>query len=113
MTQMAVLSKLENIVYSPDMIVTTEELRKCISVTKCGTSSCPDGHGAECFKFASDKLLMHLACCSTAMLTHSYIPDDFARVCLIPIATHKCADVTSKKNYRPIGLATISSKLME
>jgi hypothetical protein len=109
----AVLSKLEEIVYSPDMIVTTEELRKCISVTKCGKSSGPDGLGAECFKFASDKLLVHLACCFTAMLTHSYIPDDFARVCLIPIVKNKCADVTCKDNYRPIALATVASKLME
>jgi hypothetical protein len=47
------------------------------------------------------------------MLTHSYIPDDFARVCLIPIVQNKCADVTGKDNYRPMALATVASKLME
>jgi hypothetical protein len=109
----SVLFSLDECIYSHDINVTVDEIRHCISVTKCGKAGGPDGLSAECFKFASDTILIHLSSCFTAMLMHGHTYVTLVEVCLVPIVKNKNCDITSPYNYRPIALVTVASKILE
>jgi hypothetical protein len=109
----SVVFSLDECIYSHDVNVTVDEIRHCIYVTKCGKVGGPDGLSAECFKFASDKLLIHLSNCFTAMLMHGHTPVTLVEMCHVPIVKNENCDITSPNNYRPIALATVASKILE
>ena len=49
--------------YNNDMHVSIDEINSSIYATKSGKSGGPDRLSAECFKYASDKILVHRSCC--------------------------------------------------
>ena len=51
--------------------------------------------------------------CFTCMFIHGYLPKDMLSIVLIPILKDKAGNLSSKDNYRPVALASITSKVLE
>ena len=47
------------------------------------------------------------------MFIHGHMPPNLIEFILVPIVKNKCANITSKDNYRPIALANIITKFIE
>ena len=86
---------------------------KRVSRLKNGKSYGHDRLSAEHFKYSSHKLYYLLAMLLNSMLIHGYLPDDFMLTHIIPIVKNKKGDITSKDNYRPIAITSVSSKVFE
>ena len=108
-----VIGKLENIQYDANMIVTSEDICKLIEKLKCGKASGPDGISAESLRFAHDRLHVMLSLCFSACFSHSYLPKSLLETTIVPVIKNKCGSLTDCNNYRPIAIATITSKLLE
>ncbi len=67
----------------------------------------------EHFQYASDRLPVLLAVLFKLVMQHGYLPDSFMLAMLVPILKSKTGVITSTRNYRPIALATVRSKIME
>ena len=80
---------------------------------KSGKAAGMDGLTAEHLKFAPDRLDIHLALIFNSLVRHSFLPDIFMPVRIVPIVKNATGDVTSSKNYRPVGIATPNSKILE
>ena len=107
------IGKLENIQYDANMIVTSEDICKLIEKLKCGKASGPDGISAESLRFAHDSLHVLLSLCFSACLSHSFLPQSLLETTIVPVIKNKCGSLTDSNNYRPIAIATITSKLLE
>ena len=108
-----VIGKLENIQYDANMIVTSEDICKLIEKLKCGKASGPDGISAESLMFAHDRLHVLLSLCFSACFSHSYLPKSLLKTTIVPVIKNKCGSLTDCNNYRPIAIATSTSKLLE
>jgi exonuclease III len=97
----------------PEMCVTRVEIQTIIDNLQCGKSSGCDGLSAEHLKHASHRLSVMLSMCLSAMCVHGHVPQAMLNVVLVPIVKSKTGDVTDQGNYRPIALATVTSKVME
>ena len=96
------------------MIVTSEDIIcKLIEKLKCGKASGPDGISAESLRFAHDRLHVLLSLCFSACFSHSYLPKSLLETTIVPVIKNKCGSLTDCNNYRPIAIATITSKLLE
>ena len=80
---------------------------------KSGKAAGIDGLSAEHFKYASTIIDVHLALVYNALVCHSFLPDSFMPVRIVPIVKNATGVVSSRKNYRPIAIATTGSKLFE
>ena len=47
------------------------------------------------------------------MLIHGYLPKDMLSSIIVPVVKNKNASLSTKKNYRPVTLSPIISKLLE
>ncbi|XP_077989324.1 CST complex subunit CTC1-like [Glandiceps talaboti] len=103
----------ENCVFSQELNVNTDEIRKFFNDLPSGKSPGSDGLGAEHLKYASNRLAVHVALCFSAMLVHGEVPDSIANVILVPIVKDKTSDLSNKNNYRPIALTSMFSKVLE
>ena len=108
-----VIGKLENIQYDANIIVTSEDICTLIEKLKCGKASGPDGISAESLRFAHDRLHVLLSLCFSACFSHSYLPKSLLETTIVPVIKNKCGSLTDCNNYRPIAIATITSKLLE
>ena len=104
------IGKLENIQYDANMIVTSEDICKLIEKLKCGKASGPDGISAESLRFGHDRL--HVSLCFSACFSHSYLPKSLLETTIVPVIKNKYGSLTDSNNYRPIAIATITSKLL-
>ena len=93
--------------------ITVQEICDAIRDLSSGRSGGYDGLDAEHFKFAGHSCVIHLSLCFTMMLKHSHLPNGLTKVLLIPILKDKTGDISDKDNYRPIALASVSSKILE
>ena len=93
--------------------VSVQEVIDSLPKLASGRSSGHDGLNAEHFKHAGHMCHTHLSLCFTMMLRHSYLPSDFSKVVLVPLVKDKTRNISDKDNYRPIALASVSSKLLE
>lgn len=78
-----------------------------------GRSSGCDELNAEHFKFAGVPCATHLSLCFSMMISHNFLPSSLSKVILSPIVKDKTGNISDKDNYRPIALATVSSKILE
>jgi hypothetical protein len=103
---------LDRVLYTYDgsMVVNPSELKSIIAQLDNDKSSGPDDVYAEYYKCASDRLLVLLTMCMTAMFVHNEIPEDMIRVLLVPIVTAKNGDISSSDKYRPFAIAIVFSK---
>ena len=54
-----------------------------------------------------------LSLCFAMMLNHNCVPLSMSKVILSPIVNDKTGNISDKDNYKPIALATVSSKILE
>ena len=93
--------------------ISVREVSDSLRDLASGRGSGYDGLNAEHFKFAGHSCITHLSLCFTMMLRHNHLPSDLTKVVLIPIIKDKNGNISDKDNYRPIALASVSSKLLE
>ena len=93
--------------------ISVQEVYDAIAYLSSGRSSGHDGLNAEHFKFAGHLCATHLSLCFTMMLRHGYLPSELTKVILVPILKDKTGNISEKDNYRPIALASASSKILE
>ena len=107
----SIMSKLDDVQYSENMIVSSRVTSKLISELDSGKSSGPDNISPESLKFASNRLSVLLSLCFSVCLSHGYLPPAMIKITIVPIVKNKCGNISESNNYRPIALATIISKL--
>ena len=109
----SIMSKLDDVQYGENMIVSSRVTSKLISEIDSGKSSGPDNISPESLKFASNRLSVLLSLCFSVCLSHGYLPPAMIKTTIVPIVKNKCGNISESNNYRPITLATIISKLFE
>lgn len=103
----------ENFVYSGDMDVTPDNVKKAINNLDSGKSCGADNIFAENLKFCSDFVNRLLSECFSGFISHGFLPDSLINVILVPVVKNKGCSIREKSNYRPIALANILSKVFE
>ena len=94
-------------------LITPEEVVCGIKALKCGKSPGHDKINSEHYKNANDKISVLLAMIFNAICVHGHIPDNLMKTVIIPLIKDKKGNLASKDNYRPIAIASISSKILE
>lgn len=102
-----------NIVNGEAVSITTKEVYQAITQLADNKASGLDQITAEHLKLASPKVAALLAICFTGLMTHGVLPDSMMSVSLVPVIKDKAGKVGSLDNYRPIALASVSSKILE
>ncbi len=105
--------KLAATQYNTDMNFTVADITYAIWILKSGKSAGPDGLSAEHFKLSNNRLCVLMSLAFKCMSSHGFIPSSFMQSTIIPLIKDKTGDITDTNNYRPIALATMSSKIME
>ena len=95
------------------MLVISEDIRKILNKLKCGKSSGPDGISAESLKFSHSRLYVLLSLCFSLCLTHGYLPKSLIETTIVPIVKNKWGNLSNSNNYRPMAIATVTSKVLE
>ena len=90
-----------------------QEVLEAIDELSAGRSPGCDELSAEHFKLAGISGATHLSLCFSMMLKHNFLPPSLTKVVLRPIIKDKSGNISDKDNYRPIALATVSSKILE
>ena len=88
------------------------EVTKAIGELASGRSCGNDRLCSEHFKFAGSACVTHLSLCFNMIVKHSYMPHSLTEVVLSPIVKDKTGRFTEKDNYRPIAVASVSSKIL-
>ena len=96
-----------------EQFVSVDELSIVVKKLQTGKSVGRDGVPAEVYKYATRRLLYLLSVFFTGCLKCSYLPDELMCVTMQPIVKNKRKSHSDKGNYRPIAIATASSKLLE
>ena len=109
----SIMSKLDNVQYSNDMIIPIKLIQEAVGNLECGKSAGPDGIFAESIKFAYHRIHVLLSLCFSLCLTHGYMPLDMIKTTIVPVIKNKCGNLADSNNYRPIAIATIVCKLYE
>ena len=100
----SIMSKLDDVQYSENMIVSCRVISKLISELESCKSSGPD-ISPESLKFASNRLSVLLSLCFSLCLSHGYLPPAMIKTTIVPIVKNKCGNISESNNYRPIALA--------
>ena len=94
-------------------IFTERMLRKYISVLKSGSSPGIDGITSEHIKFASNsEIMLHLCNLFSLCFIYGIVPTVFTKGLLVPILKKLTLDPSVAKNYRPVIVSSILSKLI-
>ena len=109
----SIISKLDDVQYSENMIVSSRVTLKLIRELESGKSSGPDNISPEFLKFASNRLSVLLSLCFSSCLSHGYLPPAMIKTTIVHIVINKCGNVSESNNYLQIVLATFNSKLFE
>ena len=99
--------------YTNDLVVQSDEIIKIINGLDSNKSCGLDGIYAEHLKHASCRIGTLLALCFSSCFIHGFLPENLMSVILVPIIKDKAGKINRKKNYRPIALASIISKVLE
>ena len=94
-------------------VITVQEVSKAIQKINSGSSPGHDGITPTHIIASHPVLHALIAFFFNSCLKHCYLPEDLIKVILVPIVKDKNETLTSKKNYRPIALSTIYSKILE
>ena len=95
------------------MAVSAKIITEIVSKLECAKSAGPDGISAECFKFSNTNIHVLLSLLFSMCLSHGYLPSTLIKTTIVPIVKNKSANLSDSNNYRPIAIATITSKLLE
>ena len=105
--------KLQNVQHDSNMAVSAKIITEIVSKLECGKYAGPDGISAECFKFSNTKIHVLLSLLFSMCLSHGYLPSTLIKTTIVPIVKNKSGNLSDSNNYRPIAIATITSKLLE
>ena len=95
------------------MVVSVDEVLSLVHNLESGKSAGLDGLNGECLKYADAILSVLLSFCFTCMFKHSYLPSAMLDSVIIPLVKNKCGDLSDTRNYRPIAISCIVSKILE
>ena len=99
--------------YSREISVSSGEVEQAIK-RLCLKKSCGlDGIYAEHIKHCSRRIFPLMAMCLSGLFVHGFLPDAMLSVVLVPIIKDKCGKINSRDNYRPVALASATSKIVE
>lgn len=107
----SVMQKLEHI--NNDFTLSVDDVSDSLKTMKRNKSSLADDISSEHLLHAHKSICVHLSLLLNSMFTHSYIPSQMMKVVLIPLVKNKNGDITDNRNYRPIAIATATSKILE
>lgn len=94
--------------------ITVKEIVLTIKSMSRGKSPGHDGLSIEHLKYAGlPHLPRVLFMLYNFCLSHSHLPDKMLQTLVVPIVKNKTADLSDTKNYRPISLATVVSKVFD
>ena len=106
------LSECQN-VYN-DFVFTVTNLRRFIKNLKNGCAPGGDSITSEHVKLASNTdVVLHLCNLFTVCFKFGVVPDSFNNGILVPLLKKSTLDPSVAKNYRPVVLSTVFSKIME
>ncbi|KAL0881850.1 hypothetical protein ABMA27_001625 [Loxostege sticticalis] len=93
--------------------VTAKQVAQIIKGMTRGKSPGHDGLSIEHFRYAGPHLPRLLGLLFTLCIRHSYLPKELMKTVIVPIIKNKTGDTSDKCNYRPISLATTTSKVLD
>ena len=99
--------KLQNVQHDSNMAVSAKSIIEIVSKLECAKSAGPDGISAD------TKIHVLLSLIFSMCLSHGYLPSALIKTTIVPIVKNKAGDLSDSTNYRPIAIATITSKLLE
>jgi exonuclease III len=110
-----VLNKYDSCLSCYENFVFTEHMtKKYISALKLGCAPGLDGITSEHLKFAMNtNVIVHLCKLFTVCFQSGVVPESFSNGLLVPILKKPTLDPTLPKNYRPITVSSIMSKIIE
>ena len=108
-----VINSLENCVNIEGISVNNQVILDALRSLKSGVSPGPDGITTEHFKYAGPKLSVLFSLLFLSIFTHGYLPDSIMATTIVPYLKDKTGDIADVNNYRPIAMATVTSKLLE
>jgi hypothetical protein len=101
-------------VVMPKLVFSHEKLLRYIKKLKRGAAPGCDGIVAEHFKFSiNTSMPHHLSDILTVCIRYGVLPKSFFCGILVPILKKPNIDPSIPKNYRPIVISTVFSKIME
>ena len=106
-------SKIQNVKSCHDMPVSYDEVYIAAHILQCGKACGKDLLFPEHIKYADDTLCLLLSYLFTFMLFHGYMPENMLSAVLSPVIKNKNASLNVKKNYRPVCISTVISKIFE
>ena len=89
------MSKLDNVQYSNDMIISIKLIQEAVGNLECGKSAGPDGIFAESIKFVHHRIHVLLSLCFSLCLTHGYMPLDMIKTTIVPVIKNKCGNLAT------------------
>ena len=104
---------IKSVEYCDTMNVSGEELKCVINSLKNFKSCGNDKISAEHLKYADSKLFEILSCLFKSMFIHGYIPEKILISVIVPVVKNKNTSLCIKKNYRPVTLSSVISKVFE
>ena len=97
-----------------DFTITVSSLKRYIRKLKHGCAPGGDGITPEHVKYASETdFVSHLCSLFTICFRFGVVPCSFVNGILVPLLKKPSLDASVAKNYRPVILSTIFSKLIE
>ena len=99
--------------YSSDIAVSAAEVEQAVMRLRHKKACGLDGIYAEHITNCSRRLFTIMAMCLSGFFVHGFLPDAMLSVVLVPIIKDKCGKINSKDNYRPVALASVTSKILE
>ena len=111
--QCAFYETAENIDRQSPVRVTVVDVRDALASLKNTKAAGPNGVHAEAFKYSGIRLWTHLSLFYTFCLCHSYVPENFMSINIVPLVKNKCGDLTDVNNYQAIALCNIETKVFE
>ena len=95
------------------LLMSTEDVKKCISKLKSGKSDGNAGLFSDNFIFGSEKLFLYLKNLFNLMIVHGVSPDNMLIGTMIPIPKNKKVNKNSSDNFRGICLQSMLCKILD
>ena len=107
------VKNLDHMQFDSTVLVDPEIVQSIIEKLSTGKSCGPDGLSTEHYKYCGRRINHLLALLFTSLFVHGYIPSEMIESVLVPIIKNKAGDLADKSNYRPIGISSVCSKILE
>ena len=108
-----IITNTLNVSIVNDFDITVLDVENGIKKLSKGKTCGEDNITPEHILYASDRLHVMLSMFYNCSINHGYLPKAMTNSIIVPLVKNKTGDVTSKDNYRPIGIASAFSKLLE